>query len=246
MQETADGHKEAKDPCVKQRVQVHEQVLSAEHCQQLVAKLTDLVGDALGAQTDLQMSVPVPSSLCDAIMSALRSGGASPVAAGALTVEDMGSGMVMMPAKISGKAVPLHKDRYGGKCGALVEGYSAVLYLSDGGAMSFVDASSKRRVRDVSVVPGRLVVWDNVSLLHEVGPAEASAPRFMLGPMSVNPMDQGALVAVAFGGGGGGGQGVEWSELSPCMKVFLVAWVVIIIGSFLFGLGYIIWEAASG
>ena len=43
-----------------------------------------------------------------------------------------------------------------------------MLYLSDGGAMSFVDASSKRRVRDVSVVPGRLVVWDNVSLLHEV------------------------------------------------------------------------------
>ena len=191
---------------------MHEQVLSAEHCQQLVAKLTDLVGDALGAQTDLQMSVPVPSSLCDAIMSDLRSGGASPVAAGALTVEDMGSGMVMMPAKISGKAVPLHKDRYGGKCGALVEGYSAVLYLSDGGAMSFVDASSKRRVRDVSVVPGRLVVWDNVSLLHEVGPAEASAPRFMLGPMSVNPMDQGALVAV---GGGGGGDGGWWRRRWP-------------------------------
>ena len=62
MQETADGHKEAKDPCVKQRVQVHEQVLSAEHCQQLVAKLTDLVGDALGAQTDLQMSVQEPSA----------------------------------------------------------------------------------------------------------------------------------------------------------------------------------------
>ena len=45
------------------------------------------------------MSVPVPSWLYDAIMSALRSGGASPVAAGALTVEDMGSGMVMMPAR---------------------------------------------------------------------------------------------------------------------------------------------------
>ena len=49
----------------------------------------------------------------DAIMSALRSGGASLVAAGALAVHNMesGNGMVMVPAKISGKAVPLHKDR---------------------------------------------------------------------------------------------------------------------------------------
>jgi hypothetical protein len=242
MQETADA------VGGKQRVQAHEKVLLAEHCQQLVAKLTDLAGDALGAQADLEMSVPVPSSLYDAIMSALRSGGTSLVEAGALAVDNMesGSGMVLVPAKISGKAVPMHKDRYGGKCGDLVEGYSAVLYLSDGGAISFFDASSKRRVSDVSVVPGRLVVWDNVSLLHEVGPAEAFAPRFMLGPMSVNPM--GALVAVGGGGGdggggggpggGGGGRGVPWSQLKPWQKVF----VVLFFGGII---GVIIWKFST-
>ena len=56
-----------------------------------------------------------------------------------------------------------------------------MLYLSDGGAMSFVDAASKHRVRDIRVEPGRLVVWDNDSLLHAVCPADATAPRFMLG-----------------------------------------------------------------
>jgi hypothetical protein len=239
MQETADA------VGVKQRVQAHEKVLSAEHCQQLVAKLSDLAGDALGAQADVEMSVPVPISLYGAIMSALRPGSVSLVATGALAVENMesGSGMVMMPAKISGKAVPLHKDRYGGKCGDLVEGFSAVLYLSDGGAISFVDASSKRRVRDVSVVQGRLVVWDNVSLLHEVGPAEASAPRFMLVPMSVNPM--GDLVAVGGGGGGcgggggGGGRGIPWSQLKTWQKAGVVVFFGIIIG-------VIIWAASNG
>ena len=75
------------------------------------------------------------------------------------------------------------QDRYlhGGKHGALAEGYSAVLYLSDGGAVSFVDAASKHRVRDIRVEPGRLVVWDNDSLLHAVCPADAAATRFMLG-----------------------------------------------------------------
>ena len=165
----------------KQRVRAHEQMLSAEHCQQLVAELKHLAGDALGAQVDLEMSVPVPSSLYEAIMSALQVGKASPVVPGALAGESKESGMVVMPAKISSKVVPLHRDRYGGERGALVEGYSAVLYLSDGGDMSFVDASSKHRVCDVSVTPGRLVVWDNASLLHAVDTTEACAPRFMLG-----------------------------------------------------------------
>ena len=235
---------------VKQRVQAHEKVLSAEHCQQLVAKLSDLAGDALGAQADVEMSVPVPISLYGAIMSALRPGSVSLVATGALAVENMesGSGMVMMPAKISGKAVPLHKDRYGGKCGDLVEGFSAVLYLSDGGAISFVDASSKRRVRDVSVVQGRLVVWDNVSLLHEVGPAEASAPRFMLGPMSVNPM--GDLVAVGGGGGGcGGGGGLYNRSQAPCslaprwLQNCLNAGLIVFCGIIIVG---IIWGLSTG
>ena len=165
----------------KQRVRAHEQMLSAELCQQLVAELKHLAGDALGAQVDLEMSVPVPSSLYEAIMSALRVGKASPVVPGALASENKEKGMVVVPAKISSKVVPLHQDRYGGKRGALVEGYSAVLYLSDGGSMSFVDVSSKNRVCDVSVTPGRLVVWDNTSLLHAVDTTEACAPRFMLG-----------------------------------------------------------------
>ena len=165
----------------KQRVRAHEQMLSAELCQQLVAELKHLAGDALGAEVDLEMSVPVPSSLYEAIMSALRVGKASPVVPGALANENKEKGMVVVPAKISSKVVPLHQDRYGGKRGALVEGYSAVLYLSDGGSMSFVDVSSKNRVCDVSVTPGRLVVWDNTSLLHAVDTTEACAPRFMLG-----------------------------------------------------------------
>ena len=157
-------------------------MLSAEHCQQLVAELKHLAGDALGAHVDLEMSVPVPTTLYEAIVSALQVGKASPVVPGALVGESRQSGgMVVVPAKISNKVVPLHRDRYGGERGALVEGYSAVLYLSDGGDMSFVDVSSNHRVCDVSVTPGRLVVWDNTSLLHAVDTTEACAPRFMLG-----------------------------------------------------------------
>ena len=157
-------------------------MLSAEHCQQLVAELKRLAGDALGAHVDLEMSVPVPTTLYEAIVSALQVGKASPVVPGALVGESRQSGgMVVVPAKISNKVVPLDRDRYGGERGALVEGYSAVLYLSDGGDMSFVDVSSNHRVCDVSVTPGRLVVWDNTSLLHAVDTTEACAPRFMLG-----------------------------------------------------------------
>ena len=73
------------------------------------------------------------------------------------------------------------QDRYGGKPGALVDGHSAVLFLAGEGVMKFVDATSQDPVREIDVVPGRLIVWDNSSLLHEVELGASSAPRFMLG-----------------------------------------------------------------
>ena len=91
------------DRCGAQRVQVHEGVLAAERCQELVAQLAGLAGDAVNTETDIDMSLPVPSALCDAIMSVMRGGGAAPAEL------DPAAKTVLLPAKISRKALPLHK-----------------------------------------------------------------------------------------------------------------------------------------
>ncbi len=73
------------------------------------------------------------------------------------------------------------EDCYGGKRGALVEGASAVLYLAGGGTMTFVDAKTGALHRELEIVPGRMIVWDNSSLLHKVDVGDTSTPRVMLG-----------------------------------------------------------------
>jgi hypothetical protein len=73
------------------------------------------------------------------------------------------------------------EDCFGGKRGALVEGASAVLYLAGGGTMTFVDAKTGALQRELEIVPGRMIVWDNSSLLHKVDVGDTSTPRVMLG-----------------------------------------------------------------
>ena len=34
--------------------------------------------------------------------------------------------------------------------------------------MVFVDAQTGELVHEVAIIPGRMIVWDNVSLLHKV------------------------------------------------------------------------------
>ena len=72
-------------------------------------------------------------------------------------------------------------DCYGGKRGAVVEGVSGVLYLEGRGSMAFVDAKTGDLEREFEIIPGRLFVWDNVSLFHKVDVADSSTPRVMLG-----------------------------------------------------------------
>jgi len=62
-----------------------------------------------------------------------------------------------------------------------VEGFSGVLYLEGRGSMAFVDAKTGDLEREFEIIPGRLVVWDNVSLFHKVDVADSSTPRVMLG-----------------------------------------------------------------
>ena len=108
------------DRCGTQRVQVHERVLAAEHCQELAAQLAGLAGDAVNTEADLEMSLPVPNALYDAIMSVMRVGGAAPAALAPET------NTVLVPAKISRKALPLHKVTQSRACRALCVGHGPV------------------------------------------------------------------------------------------------------------------------
>ncbi len=56
-----------------------------------------------------------------------------------------------------------------------------MLYLEGRGSMAFVDAKTGDLEREFEIIPGRLVVWDNVSLFHKVDVADSSTPRVMLG-----------------------------------------------------------------
>ena len=92
----------------KQRVQVHEEALAAEQCQQLVVQLACQASDVASVQTDLKMSLQVPISMYDGIKSVLRVGGTWP-AVSPTEVLTPQTEMVQVPAKISNKAVPLHQ-----------------------------------------------------------------------------------------------------------------------------------------
>jgi hypothetical protein len=84
------------------------------------------------------------------------------------------------PSGIS-SAAHAGEDFHGGKRGSLVEGASAVVYLAGAGTMTFVDAKTRSLVREIDIVPGRMIVWDNISLLHKVDAGDTDTPRVMLG-----------------------------------------------------------------
>ena len=47
--------------------------------------------------------------------------------------------------------------------------------------MTFVDAKTGALQRELEIVPGRMIVWDNSSLLHKVDVGDTGTPRVMLG-----------------------------------------------------------------
>ena len=63
----------------------------------------------------------------------------------------------------------------------MVEGYSAALYLQGEGSIVFVDAQTGALEHEVAIVPGRMIVWENASLLHKVDAGNSLTPRVMLG-----------------------------------------------------------------
>jgi len=72
-------------------------------------------------------------------------------------------------------------DCYRGKRGSVVEGISAVVYLAGGGTMTFVNVETGDLEREINILPGRMIVWDNDSLLHKVDVGDSTSPRVMLG-----------------------------------------------------------------
>jgi hypothetical protein len=179
------------------RMMVHEHVVSADLRQQILAPLSLTTPWAQNAQ-DIQMKLPVPQSLYKTITSLLNSDLASDsnVRSGVDKTSTVYTheSTVLVPARVSSKSVPLHHDRHRDKGGKKVEGFSAVLYLQGSGKMTFVDAATRVTVGEVDIVPGRMLVWENGPLLHQLDAADTEVPRVMLGPMSVNSI--GELVGV--------------------------------------------------
>ncbi len=62
-----------------------------------------------------------------------------------------------------------------------MEGISAVVYLAGGGTMTFFNVDSGDLEREIDILPGRMVVWDNDALLHKVDVGDSTSPRVMLG-----------------------------------------------------------------
>jgi hypothetical protein len=179
------------------RMMVHEHVVSANLRQQMLAPLSLTNPWAQNAQ-DIQMQLPVPQWLYKTITSLLNSDLASDrnVRSGVVKTNTVYTheSTVLVPARVSSKSVPLHHDRHRDKGGKKVEGFSAVLYLQGSGKMTFVDAATRVTVGEVDIVPGRMLVWENGPLLHQLDAADTEVPRVMLGPMSVNSI--GELVGV--------------------------------------------------
>jgi hypothetical protein len=178
------------------RVHVHDTFVTAAQRERLIAAIAGPEGTP---PSEITTNTSVPASLHQRIMSIL-----DPALDGLDAVEDAegATEVVEVPAKVSALDAPLHKDCYGGQGGLFSTGYSAVLYLAGDGLMTFVNAETRVVERTVDVLPGRLVVWDNETLLHKME-ASAKNRRVMLGPMAVGP--RGALVHVEGGGGCGGG-----------------------------------------
>ena len=76
---------------------------------------------------------------------------------------------------------PTGADCDRGKRGSVVEGISAVVYLAGGGTMTFVSVETGDLEREIDILPGRMIVWDNDSFLHKVDVGDSTSPRVMLG-----------------------------------------------------------------
>jgi hypothetical protein len=47
--------------------------------------------------------------------------------------------------------------------------------------MTFVNVETGDLEREIGILPGRMVVWDNDALLHKVDVGNSTSPRVMLG-----------------------------------------------------------------
>jgi hypothetical protein len=94
----------------EQRVFVHDGVVTEAFCQRLVAQIKGSQAAGPDSQ-DLELSLDVPSSLHEAILSTLQGGGAQQVAC--MPSEGGDAHVVPVPAKLSVKAVPFHKVAFG-------------------------------------------------------------------------------------------------------------------------------------
>jgi len=188
-------------------------------CEQLRAQMTKGSWELCAASKTLEKPAAIPASLHARVMSVLQTGcvdEASPESARALDQgqEFDAQGTVYVPARVSAVGVQLHQDRYAGEKSSLVKGLVAVVYLAGGGRMTFVDEKTGGVHREVDIVPGRLIAWENTQLWHKVDVGDKAEPRVMLGPMSI-AMDTttassyavppAVLVRVGGGGGDGGG-----------------------------------------
>ena len=97
----------------QQRVRVHDQVVQKACCQHLAAQIKgSRAAGAAASELELELSLDVPSSLYETIMSSLHGGDAIhgarvPSVPGSSGGADIH--VVPLPAKLSAKAVPLHK-----------------------------------------------------------------------------------------------------------------------------------------
>jgi len=191
-------------------------------CEQLRHQLVPNSSGLSAACKTLEMPVAIPSSLHARVMSLLQTGCVEEANPSELVAQDV----VVVPARVSTVGVKLHQDRYGGEERGLVKGLVVVVYIAGGGTMTFVDERSGHVQRQVDIVPGRLIAWDNTQLLHKVDVGDTAEPRVMLGPMSIamdaataseeesfmqnhsgHTAPPAVLVRVGEGGGGDGGGG---------------------------------------
>jgi hypothetical protein len=47
--------------------------------------------------------------------------------------------------------------------------------------MTFVNVETGDLERQIDILPGRMIVWDNDALLHKVNVGDSTSPRVMLG-----------------------------------------------------------------
>ena len=162
-------------------VAVYEDFVAEAEREKLLAQLPDQ--STLNGATEIKQLVGIPSTIHHQILKILSC--ASPTGFEALTPDEdhpESHDMVHVPAKMSRKAVALHKDKFCDK--EIVDGLVAVVYLTNGGTMTLINHESGQVERVVEISAGRMIVWDNRLLMHKVD-AGNSQVRVMLGNMTL-------------------------------------------------------------